>query len=198
MINNHFPRISVRGNHTFLLQCEGEGNVVSGTGTIEQVKLKKASYTKNGDKKSVLLRGSNDVHPNGTQNRGYNGSATNNVSQYGEKEKDSHHKESDLSNNAVQTRTEKFTVASGATDLRKRLYTVYDKVLVVDSIPAARKVVNMLTQQYKDLIHACDTEVCIYLNFLHILDYNTWWGPRKIRLRTHFANFSSLSFTCYC
>ncbi|CAI9773443.1 unnamed protein product [Fraxinus pennsylvanica] len=40
----------------------------------------------------------------------------------------------------------------------ERLRTVYDKVLVVDSISAAREVVGLLTNQYRHLVHACDTE----------------------------------------
>ncbi|XP_047970540.1 DNA polymerase I B, chloroplastic/mitochondrial-like [Salvia hispanica] len=44
-------------------------------------------------------------------------------------------------------------------ELHERLSQVYEKVLVVDSIHAAREVVHLLTTQYKDLVHACDTEV---------------------------------------
>ncbi|KAL1567030.1 DNA-directed DNA polymerase [Salvia divinorum] len=44
-------------------------------------------------------------------------------------------------------------------ELHERLSQVYEKVLVVDSIHAAREVVRLLTTQYKDLVHACDTEV---------------------------------------
>lgn len=48
-------------------------------------------------------------------------------------------------------------------ELHERLIRVYDKVLVVDTIPAAREVVRLLTTQYKDLVHACDTEACVGL-----------------------------------
>ncbi|XP_042037339.1 DNA polymerase I B, chloroplastic/mitochondrial-like [Salvia splendens] len=44
-------------------------------------------------------------------------------------------------------------------ELHERLSQVYEKVLLVDSIHAAREVVHLLTTQYKDLVHACDTEV---------------------------------------
>ncbi|CAB4308202.1 unnamed protein product [Prunus armeniaca] len=44
-------------------------------------------------------------------------------------------------------------------DLRIRLNTIYDKVLVVNSVSVAKKVVKMLTDQYRNLVHACDTEV---------------------------------------
>ncbi|KAL2473007.1 DNA polymerase I A [Forsythia ovata] len=41
----------------------------------------------------------------------------------------------------------------------ERLRSIYDKVLVVDNISAAREVVGLLTNQYRHLVHACDTEV---------------------------------------
>ncbi|GMH14418.1 hypothetical protein Nepgr_016259 [Nepenthes gracilis] len=44
-------------------------------------------------------------------------------------------------------------------NLRTKLCTIYDRVLVVDNIPSARKVVSKLTNQYRHLVHACDTEV---------------------------------------
>ncbi|KAJ0047140.1 hypothetical protein Pint_04190 [Pistacia integerrima] len=44
-------------------------------------------------------------------------------------------------------------------DLRHRLTSIYKNVVVVDNISAAKKVVKMLTQQYRHLVHACDTEV---------------------------------------
>uniref|UniRef100_A0A7N0TZ66 DNA-directed DNA polymerase n=1 Tax=Kalanchoe fedtschenkoi TaxID=63787 RepID=A0A7N0TZ66_KALFE len=45
------------------------------------------------------------------------------------------------------------------TDLRKKLQTIYSKVLVVDSVHFAKEVVKKLTKDYKNLVHACDTEV---------------------------------------
>ncbi|XP_023536872.1 DNA polymerase I B, chloroplastic/mitochondrial-like [Cucurbita pepo subsp. pepo] len=44
-------------------------------------------------------------------------------------------------------------------DIKERLNGVYDSVLVVDSIHAAREIVSMLTMKYRNLVHACDTEV---------------------------------------
>ncbi|XVE80351.1 hypothetical protein DITRI_Ditri14bG0132800 [Diplodiscus trichospermus] len=44
-------------------------------------------------------------------------------------------------------------------DIRKQLAKIYDQVLVVDNISAAKEVVLMLTTQYRHLVHACDTEV---------------------------------------
>ncbi|KAJ8443205.1 hypothetical protein Cgig2_017198 [Carnegiea gigantea] len=44
-------------------------------------------------------------------------------------------------------------------NIRLKLCSIFDKVLVVDNVTIARKVVHMLTHQYRDLIHACDTEV---------------------------------------
>ncbi|KAL4619141.1 hypothetical protein ACB092_06G058600 [Castanea dentata] len=44
-------------------------------------------------------------------------------------------------------------------DLRKRLTSIYDSVLLVDNITIAKEVVGMLTNKYRHLVHACDTEV---------------------------------------
>ncbi|GAV68623.1 DNA_pol_A domain-containing protein/DNA_pol_A_exo1 domain-containing protein [Cephalotus follicularis] len=44
-------------------------------------------------------------------------------------------------------------------DIRGRLNSIYGKVLVVDTVSVAKEVVRMLTNQYKDFVHACDTEV---------------------------------------
>ncbi|CDP05771.1 unnamed protein product [Coffea canephora] len=44
-------------------------------------------------------------------------------------------------------------------NLRERLSCIYDKVLVVDTVSAAKEVVGLLTNQYRHMVHACDTEV---------------------------------------
>ncbi|CAN6236396.1 unnamed protein product [Urochloa humidicola] len=44
-------------------------------------------------------------------------------------------------------------------DARKALGTVYEKVLVVDDVKSARRVVQLLTTKYRNFMHACDTEV---------------------------------------
>nr|XP_027098358.1 DNA polymerase I A, chloroplastic/mitochondrial-like isoform X2 [Coffea arabica] len=44
-------------------------------------------------------------------------------------------------------------------NLHERLGCIYDKVLVVDTVSAAKEVVGMLTNQYRHMVHACDTEV---------------------------------------
>ncbi|KAL3508507.1 hypothetical protein ACH5RR_027908 [Cinchona calisaya] len=49
--------------------------------------------------------------------------------------------------------------AISLSNIRKRLGCIYDRVLVVDTISAAKAVVSMLTNQYRDMVHACDTEV---------------------------------------
>lgn len=67
------------------------------------------------------------------------------------------------------TSTEKGSVGSeviSQSNLRERLGCIYDKVLVVDSVPAAKAVVCMLTNQYRHMVHACDTEVCFLLDLL--------------------------------
>ncbi|OVA11500.1 DNA-directed DNA polymerase [Macleaya cordata] len=44
-------------------------------------------------------------------------------------------------------------------ECREKLSRIYDKVLVVDSVSAAKKIVEVLTTKYRHLVHACDTEV---------------------------------------
>ncbi|XP_048495908.1 DNA polymerase I A, chloroplastic/mitochondrial isoform X2 [Beta vulgaris subsp. vulgaris] len=44
-------------------------------------------------------------------------------------------------------------------ELRMRLCNIFGEVLVVDNITLARKVVHMLTHEYRHHVHACDTEV---------------------------------------
>jgi DNA polymerase-1 len=48
-------------------------------------------------------------------------------------------------------------------DSRERLTSIYESVLVVDNVTMAKEVVSKLTNQYRHLIHACDTEVCTYI-----------------------------------
>ncbi|CAN0901055.1 DNA polymerase I B, chloroplastic/mitochondrial [Linum grandiflorum] len=45
------------------------------------------------------------------------------------------------------------------TDIRNRLTSISNNVLVVDNVSTAKAVVSKLTHQYKHLVHACDTEV---------------------------------------
>lgn len=54
-------------------------------------------------------------------------------------------------------------------DPYKRLLQIYDKVLIVDSIPMAREIVGMLTNQYRHLVHACDTEARHILKDLQLI-----------------------------
>ncbi|EHA8590584.1 DNA polymerase I A, chloroplastic [Cocos nucifera] len=42
---------------------------------------------------------------------------------------------------------------------QQKLARIYDKVVVVDNISTAKKVVQMLITKYRNFIHACDTEV---------------------------------------
>lgn len=43
-------------------------------------------------------------------------------------------------------------------EIQQKLALVYDKVVVVDNISTAKKVVQMLITKYRNFIHACDTE----------------------------------------
>lgn len=66
-------------------------------------------------------------------------------------------KDPDLSETyVVETSAERTNV-----HLREKLNRIYDKVLVVDNIVAAKEIVEKLTNQYRHLVHACDTEACI-------------------------------------
>lgn len=51
------------------------------------------------------------------------------------------------------------THAFSQLEARRKLSKIYEKVLIVDDIYVAKKIVRKLTTQYKHLIHACDTEV---------------------------------------
>ena len=53
--------------------------------------------------------------------------------------------------------------------LRMKLCSIFDKVLVVDNVTVARKVVHKLTHEYKHHVHACDTEACLLLLKLILL-----------------------------
>ncbi|CAH9069540.1 unnamed protein product [Cuscuta epithymum] len=44
-------------------------------------------------------------------------------------------------------------------NLRERLVSIYEKVFIVNNISLAKEVVSKLTNEYRDSIHACDTEV---------------------------------------
>ncbi|KAF5205146.1 Dna polymerase i a protein [Thalictrum thalictroides] len=46
-----------------------------------------------------------------------------------------------------------------STGHHKNLSRIYDEVVVVNNISDAQKVVGLLTTEYRDLVHACDTEV---------------------------------------
>lgn len=51
-------------------------------------------------------------------------------------------------------------------DIHEKLNSIYESVLVVDNITVAKEVVGKLTNKYKHLVHACDTEVllgCLYV-----------------------------------
>ncbi|KAK9938422.1 hypothetical protein M0R45_015163 [Rubus argutus] len=51
------------------------------------------------------------------------------------------------------------TSVNSKEDLRKMLNRIYHKVLIVNSVSIAKKVVGMLKGEYRHLVHACDTEV---------------------------------------
>ncbi|KAI3929479.1 hypothetical protein MKX01_025647 [Papaver californicum] len=50
--------------------------------------------------------------------------------------------------------------ATSTAELPESLSRIYDEVLVVENIPAAKEIVKILTTKHKSRIYACDTEVC--------------------------------------
>lgn len=61
--------------------------------------------------------------------------------------------------------------------LRSKLASFYSNVMVVDNVSAAKKVVWMLTNKYKHLVHACDTEVlCSFLLLVEIGTFIFFFG----------------------
>ncbi|KAK6154416.1 hypothetical protein DH2020_008664 [Rehmannia glutinosa] len=117
-------------------------------------------YTNDDDNKMVVEGRSMTkvASPNGLENKGHRDSITDKDNVFDKKESVTADKKAISSDSVSETLGGKIT-ASGGTELHERLSQVYDKVLVVDSIPAARDVVKMLTTRYKNFIHACDTEV---------------------------------------
>ncbi|XP_077253959.1 DNA polymerase I A, chloroplastic/mitochondrial-like [Tasmannia lanceolata] len=65
----------------------------------------------------------------------------------------------DLNKTSVEEINPQKEYAIRLAEQRMRLIRIYDRVLVVDNITVAKRVVEKLTKQYKDLVHACDTEV---------------------------------------
>ncbi|KAM3390870.1 hypothetical protein ACQJBY_012474 [Aegilops geniculata] len=64
-----------------------------------------------------------------------------------------------IAKTALQPPPARAPLSEEAKEARKALATIYDKVLVVDTVESARSVVQLLTTKYKSFIHACDTEV---------------------------------------
>ncbi|KAF8660159.1 hypothetical protein HU200_057723 [Digitaria exilis] len=59
----------------------------------------------------------------------------------------------------VQPSPARAPLSKDSIDARKALGTIYEKVMVVDNVKSARRVVQLLTTKYRNFIHACDTEV---------------------------------------
>lgn len=59
-------------------------------------------------------------------------------------------------NKVTISKAEKCTEPS---KVRANLSKIFDKVLIVDNVSAAKNAVAMLVNQYRNLVHSCDTEV---------------------------------------
>lgn len=166
----------------FILQYEGQRSALSkkeknynGNGrqhghhishnqmSLGQVGSPVVSNPKNDNK--VVLEGrlmTKGAHPNLWESKRHQGPKTDKNNIFNDKETASADSKVVPNDDVDEPLSEKIA-ASEYSELHERLSLVYDKVLVVDSIPAAREVVRLLTTQYKDLVHACDTEACIGL-----------------------------------
>ncbi|XP_027940331.1 DNA polymerase I A, chloroplastic/mitochondrial-like isoform X2 [Vigna unguiculata] len=64
-----------------------------------------------------------------------------------------------IAKDSINVRSAKQAGGTDKTNLRNRLCSIYEDILVVDNISLAEEVSKMLTTKYRHLIHACDTEV---------------------------------------
>ncbi|GFP98123.1 DNA polymerase i b chloroplastic/mitochondrial [Phtheirospermum japonicum] len=108
------------------------------------------------------------VRPSGLDNMGFRDSVMDNDDMFEKKDYVSADKKIISSDSLCEK-----IAASGGSEIQKKLSQVYDKVLVVNSVDAARDVVKMLTNEYKNLVHACDTEAdygggksCVWVDVL--------------------------------
>ncbi|KAH6835517.1 polymerase gamma 1 [Perilla frutescens var. hirtella] len=127
--------------------------------SLGQVGSHVVSHPNNDNK--IVLEGhlmTKGAHQNYLESTTHQGPKTDKDNVFNNKETASANEQVAPNNDVGEPLSEKIT-APECSELHKRLSQVYDKVLVVDSIPAAREVVRLLTTQYKDLVHACDTEV---------------------------------------
>ncbi|XP_052736254.1 DNA polymerase I A, chloroplastic/mitochondrial isoform X1 [Vigna angularis] len=93
---------------------------------------------------------------------------------------------------------------AGGTDkinLRNRLCSIYEDILVVDNISLAEEVSKMLTTKYRHLIYACDTE-CVYLfayygHYLPIL-LSSKVAKIDVKQETPVDHGEIICFSIYC
>ncbi|CAN1318670.1 DNA polymerase I A, chloroplastic/mitochondrial [Linum perenne] len=68
------------------------------------------------------------------------------------------------------------------TDIRNRLISISNNVLVVDNVSTAKAVVSKLTHQYKHHVHACDTEsllVPLGGRLIVFIGVGIWWKLKR-------------------
>ncbi|CAH2036364.1 unnamed protein product [Thlaspi arvense] len=68
-------------------------------------------------------------------------------------------KSSDNASNENPVSVSKVVKSTEPSKVRANLRKIYDKVVVVDTVPAAKNAVAKLVNQYRNLVHSCDTEV---------------------------------------
>lgn len=96
-------------------------------------------------------------------------------------------------NNENTVTISKVEKSSEPSKVHANLRKIYDKVLVVDNVPAAKSTVAKLVNQYRNLVHSCDTEVCcIFLFKLSPLQLGNIYTIGKLIFLTKLRSFSML------
>lgn len=155
----HFQSFLIMGK-LFILQYEGERSTL---------RRKENKYSVNGmQNRHQVFHKQMPLDQAGLVSYPNNWEALRDQVQKTDKDKAYNYKETDSVGNGVvpvdvgRSLIEKIT-GPECSELHERLSKVYEKVLVVNDISTAREVVSLLTTQYKDHVHACDTEACIGL-----------------------------------
>lgn len=75
--------------------------------------------------------------------------------------------ETEIDSGSTPSKTTGIVAKASKEQAEKGLRVIYDKVLIIDNASIADAVVSKLTNEYKHLVHACDTEVFLLLE-LHV------------------------------
>lgn len=106
-----------------------------------------------------------------------------------------------IDNGSTPPRTTAINAKASKEQAEKGLGVIYDKVLIIDNASIADAVVSKLTNEYKHLVHACDTEVFFLLELcVTVLNIGCWVnGIIQFCLLTRFELISFIfSFVLGC